>query len=145
LIFQGRRRFVFRQHCEELTPGRTWIFEAASRLRIKLERATGLRYQWTMMSKPLNSRIVLAVKILGSLLPLGLLLFTGCARNYTITLTNGTQLGAKGKPHLKEGAYYFKDANGRDATVAAGRVSQIEPASSAKQGEKSGFIGSPSK
>jgi hypothetical protein len=106
---------------------------------------TGVRYPMAMMSNPLISRSVLAMKNLGSILLLGMLLCTGCARNYTITLTNGTQLGAKGKPHLKEDAYYFKDANGRDTSVAAGRVSQIGPASSAKQGEKSGFIGSPSR
>lgn len=97
------------------------------------------------MSNPLNSRMVLAAKNLCLLLPLGLLLFTGCARNYTITLTNGTQLGAQGKPKLKDGAYYFKDAIGRDTAIAAGRVSQIEPASSAKQGNKSGFLDSPSR
>jgi Bacterial protein of unknown function (DUF903) len=85
------------------------------------------------------------MKNLCSLLPLGLLLVTGCARNYTIALTNGTQLGAQGKPHFKDGVYYFKDANGRDTSVAAGRVSQIGPASSAKQDEKSGFYNSPSK
>lgn len=85
------------------------------------------------------------MKNLCALLLLGLLLFTGCARNYTITLNNGTQLGAQGKPQLKDGAYYFKDATGRDTSIAAGRVSQIGPASSAKQDEKSGFINSPSK
>ena len=97
-----------------------------------------------MMSKPLNSRTVLVVKKLWLLLPLGVLLSTGCARNYTITLTNGTQLGAKGKPKLKDGAYYFKDASGRDTSVSAGRVSQIGPASSTKD-QKAGFIDSPSK
>lgn len=98
-----------------------------------------------MMNNPLNSRILLAVKNICSLLPLGCLLFAGCARSYTISLNNGTQIGAQGKPQLKDGAYYFKDATGRDASIAAGRVSQIEPASSAKKDEKSGFIKSPSK
>jgi hypothetical protein len=98
-----------------------------------------------MISNPPNSRIVPAVRNLCLLLPLGLLLFTGCARNYTITLTNGTQLGAQGRPRFKDGAYYFKDATGRDTSVAAGRVSQIGPASSEKKDEKSGFMNSPSR
>lgn len=80
------------------------------------------------------------MKHLTPLLLLGLTLFTGCARNYVITLNNGTQLGAQGKPELKDGAYHFKDANGKDAAVAAGRVSQVETASSAARGQKSGFI-----
>jgi len=97
------------------------------------------------MSNPQNSRMILAVRNLCFLLPLGFLLFTGCARNYTITLTNGTQLGAQGKPQLKNGAYYFKDAIGHDTAIAAGRVSRIETASSAKEASKSGFIDSPKK
>jgi hypothetical protein len=74
-----------------------------------------------------------------------LVLISGCARNYVITLNNGRQLGAQGKPVLKGGSYYFKDASGQDASVAAGRVQQIETASSAARDTKPGYIGSPSK
>jgi len=76
---------------------------------------------------------------------LGIVLLTGCARNYVVTLNNGTQVGARSKPELKDGAYYFKDATGRDTSVAAGRVSQIESAGIASKSKKSGFINSPSK
>ena len=85
------------------------------------------------------------MKCFSLLAVLALSLLTGCARNYTITLNNGRQIGAQGKPQLKDGAYHFKDALGRDTSVAAGRVAQIETASSAKQGGKSGFIDAPSK
>lgn len=80
-----------------------------------------------------------------SLLLLGCLLSTGCVRNYTITMSNGTQIGAQGKPVLKGGSYYFKDASGQEKAVAAGRVSQIETATSAARGNKSGFINSPTR
>lgn len=76
---------------------------------------------------------------------LGFVLLTGCARHYVVTLNNGTQVGAKDKPRLQDGAYHFKDANGQDASIAAGRVSQIEPASSAARNKKAGFLDSPSK
>ncbi len=85
------------------------------------------------------------MKILAPLLLLGLALCTGCARHYVITLNSGTQLGAQGKPELRGGSYYFKDANGKETSVAAGRVSQIETDSSAQRGNKSGFINAPSR
>jgi hypothetical protein len=80
------------------------------------------------------------MKNLCFLLLLGLLVFTGCARNYVVTLNNGNQLGAQGKPVLKGGSYYFKDARGEEAAVAAGRVTRIEPASSAARNKKTGFL-----
>lgn len=81
-----------------------------------------------------------------ALIPLlGCVLFAGCARHYVITLNSGTQIGAQGKPELRGGSYFFKDANGRETSVAAGRVSQIETASSAERGNKTGFINSGSK
>ena len=85
------------------------------------------------------------MKKLSPLCLLVLLLITGCARNYVITLNNGRQLGAQSKPVLKGGSYYYKDASGEDASVAAGRVQQIETASSAARGTKAGYIGAPSK
>jgi len=84
-----------------------------------------------------------AMKTFFSLLLPGLLLLTGCARNYVVTLTNGTQLGAQGKPHLQGGSYHFKDARGQESSVAAGSVSQIEPASRAGRKKDSDFISSP--
>ena len=58
-------------------------------------------------------------------------LLTGCASRYIITLNNGSQIIAHSKPQFKDGAYGFKDVNGKDAFVSAGRVSEIAPASMA--------------
>lgn len=68
-------------------------------------------------------------KVASALLCLGLLAFSGCARNYVLTLRNGSQLTADNKPRLKNGAYVFKDTQGQQMTVPAGRVAEIAPAS----------------
>lgn len=73
---------------------------------------------------------------------LALLIFTGCARNYVITLNNGMRLGAKGRPELKNGSYEFKDARGQNSSVAASRVASIQPASAANSSKGPGFIDS---
>lgn len=67
-----------------------------------------------------------------------LLLGTGCATRYTITLDNGAQVAAKGKPKLKNGVYHYKDIQGRETTISMGRVSEIAPSSMVKQ-EKAPF------
>jgi len=59
------------------------------------------------------------MKFFSPLLLFGFVLLTGCAHNYVITLNNGRQLGAQGKPVLKGGSYYFKDASGHDTSVSA--------------------------
>lgn len=82
------------------------------------------------------------MKKLSPLLLLSLTLLAGCANHYVITMSNGTQIGAQGKPELKGGSYYFKDASGKETSVSAGRVSQIETDSSAARGHKAGFIDS---
>lgn len=66
------------------------------------------------------------------LIPVCLVALCGCARHYVITMTNGTQIGATGKPHLKGGYYHFKDARGRESVIAAGRITEIAPASMVK-------------
>ena len=58
-----------------------------------------------------------------------LLALCGCARHYVITLNNGLQVDARGKPELVGGAYVFKDGMGNQQHVAAGSVHQIAPAS----------------
>ena len=63
----------------------------------------------------------------------------GCARHYTITLNDGTQLGAVGKPKVKNGRYEFKDAMGNPRAIPIGRVSEVSPASMATGDEKSQF------
>lgn len=95
----------------------------------KLEHSAAFRYETAM--KKFSLCCALLVLLLG-----------GCARNYVITLNNGTQLGAKGKPKLENGSYVFKDARGQDSAIAAGRVSLIEPAREAEKQQKSGFINS---
>jgi hypothetical protein len=90
-----------------------------------IERAGAIRYQSPV-----------PIKTLLPLCALALLLGSGCARNYVMTLNNGTQLGAKGKPRLENGSYYFTDARGEKTSISAGRVSQIEPASEAARDEK---------
>ena len=66
------------------------------------------------------------------LLLIALVASSGCASHYVITLSNGMQIDTKGKPKLKDNSYTFKDALGRESSISAGRVSQIAPASMAK-------------
>ena len=80
-------------------------------------------------------QIIIPVKKLGSLLLCaGLVALSGCARHYVLTLQNGTQISAKNKPHLVNGHYVFKDALGQDASVPAGRVTEVSPASMMSKG-----------
>ena len=53
----------------------------------------------------------------------------GCARHYKVTLTNGNSFTTSSKPKLnKEGtAYIYKDREGREAWVSAGKVTEIAP------------------
>ena len=76
----------------------------------------------------------------------GLLLSTGCARHYVLTMSNGDQIRTASKPKLVNGFYYFKDpAGGKAAPVFAGRVSEIAPASMASKSANAPFTASPSK
>lgn len=59
----------------------------------------------------------------------GVLFLTGCARNYVMTLSNGEHIWSKGKPHLVEGFYVYKDASGHDAKVQSYFVREIAPPS----------------
>lgn len=72
------------------------------------------------------------------------LLLAGCARHYVMTLNNGARITAVGKPQLQGGAYVFKDVHGRQATLPAGRVSEIAPASMVKK-ESGVFVPKPSR
>jgi hypothetical protein len=67
----------------------------------------------------------------------GLLAFTGCAHQYVMKLTNGLEISTPSKPKLKGTSYHFKDAKGNDHVIPQGRVMQIEPASMAREEEKS--------
>jgi hypothetical protein len=61
-----------------------------------------------------------------------LLLLSGCARTYIVTLSNGDRISTSNKPRLVNGYYYFKDPSGRDAPpVSSMRVREIAPTSMA--------------
>ena len=60
---------------------------------------------------------------------LGLLLLSGCAHQYVIRLTNGTELTSPKKPKLRGANYYVKDAKGEEHAIPQSRVAVIEPTS----------------
>ena len=63
---------------------------------------------------------------------LGLVVLTGCAHNYVVTLNSGIRVSTTSKPRLVQGRYYFKDAAGREVALPAARVREIAPASMAR-------------
>jgi Bacterial protein of unknown function (DUF903) len=68
-----------------------------------------------------------------------MLILTGCTGDYVITTNRGSQIGTKGKPHLKNGVYTYTDAAGKTGRIAAGSVAEIAPASMAEDESKSKF------
>ena len=54
-------------------------------------------------------------------------LLVGCSHRYKVTLTNGNTFTTSSKPKLnKEGtAYLYKDRNGKETWVSAGKVTEI--------------------
>jgi len=73
------------------------------------------------------------VKKLIPILCLTAVALCGCARHYVITLNNGSRISTTSKPHLQNGNWVYKDAEGRDASTPAGRVTEVAPASMATQ------------
>jgi len=73
------------------------------------------------------------VKKLIPILCLIVVMLCGCARHYVLTLNNGSRISTTSKPHLKNGNWVYKDAEGRDASTPAGRVTEVAPASMATQ------------
>ena len=69
---------------------------------------------------------------MNKLLPVALaslLILTGCAHGYIITMSNGERIHTTHKPRLENGFYYFTDATGHDSRpVFSGSVREIAPA-----------------
>ncbi len=63
----------------------------------------------------------------------------GCSSTYVMRLSNGSQITTKGKPRLKGGSYYYKDARGQQRSVSQGRVQEILPASMAQEETRTRF------
>jgi len=63
------------------------------------------------------------------LIAVATLALTGCAHRYKMTLTNGNSITTSNKPKLnKEGtAYLYKDLQGKESWVFAGKVTEIAP------------------
>ena len=72
------------------------------------------------------------MKTIVSILLLGTVLLSGCARRYVITQNNGATISTRSKPKLKNGSYVYRDFEGRTTSIPAGSVRQIAPASMAK-------------
>ena len=92
--------------------------------------------------KPAKSRWLL--RLMFSMIVASLAV-TGCARRYTMVLSNGGRITSRGKPALVEGAYVYTDMNGQPASVPAGRVREVAPASMASPSIKSGYRAEPVK
>ena len=56
------------------------------------------------------------------------LVLTGCAHHYKMTLTNGNSITTSGKPKLNQAgnAYIYKDLQGKESWISAGKVTEIE-------------------
>ena len=75
----------------------------------------------------------------------GATLLTGCARQYTMTLENGTRMTVIGKPKAVGGCYVAKDALGQPVSIPMTRVREIAPTSMASPANSSGFSARPVK
>jgi len=75
--------------------------------------------------RPFMKKLFLSLIVLPAL--------AGCSHHYILTLNNGSRIDSPGKPH-REGTYYvYKDAHGEKQYIPAARVSEIAPASMAKE------------
>lgn len=63
-------------------------------------------------------------------------LLCGCAHQYVMKLTNGTEITSPNKPKLKGGYYQFKGPHGEQQVIPQSRVTEIEPTSMAEEESK---------
>jgi len=78
----------------------------------------------------------IGMKKLRFILVVGLLSSSGCLHPYVVKLNNGQEITVPHKPKLEHGSYHYKDSQGKDYYLPAGRVIEIEPASMAKDEQK---------
>jgi len=64
---------------------------------------------------------------------IGLIALTGCAHHYVMRLNNGGEITTATKPQLKDGAYRFQDAKGKEQIVPAFAVREVAPAAVAER------------
>jgi hypothetical protein len=59
----------------------------------------------------------------------------GCVTRYSLVMNNGEVLTARGRPtySAEQGRYFYKDANGKPASVPASKVREVAPASMVKK------------
>jgi hypothetical protein len=69
----------------------------------------------------------------------------GCAHQYVMKLTNGTEITAAGKPKLKGAVYYYNGPHGETQAVQQSRVLEIEPESMAQEEKKKFKVSEPYK
>ena len=91
------------------------------------------------MNKAAATKWILVVSLAGATF------LTGCARQYTMTLENGTQMTVIGKPKPVNGCYVAKDAMGQPVSIPMTRVREIAPTSMASPRNSSGFSAQPMK
>ena len=53
----------------------------------------------------------------------------GCAQRYKMTLTNGNSISTSSRPKLNKAgnAYVYKDRQGKETWISAGKVTEIAP------------------
>jgi hypothetical protein len=71
------------------------------------------------------------MKVMRLVLIFGLAALGGCATRYSVVLTNGAVITAKGKPRLDAAShcYVFKDVSGKQFAVPSSRIREIAPES----------------
>jgi hypothetical protein len=108
-------------------------------VRVRLWWNWQTRYFEVVVGKPVQVQVLLSapkksLSMIKLFLPafLSILMLTGCARHYRITLTNNNVITTTSKPKVNKAgdAFIFKDRTGKMMALPKGSVKQIEPQSS---------------
>ncbi len=73
------------------------------------------------------------MKRMGLVLGLAALSLCGCAHQYVMKLSNGSEIITPHKPKLQGAVYRYKGVHGQEYVVPQSRVLEIEPASMAHE------------